>query len=54
MRIHLTSVLVDDQDKALRFCTDVFGFAKKPTFPSGRRAGSPSWPPRPPKARSWS
>jgi catechol 2,3-dioxygenase-like lactoylglutathione lyase family enzyme len=29
MRIHLTSVLIDDQDKALRFYTDVLGFTKK-------------------------
>jgi catechol 2,3-dioxygenase-like lactoylglutathione lyase family enzyme len=29
MRIYLTSVLVDDQDKALRFYTDVLGFVKK-------------------------
>jgi catechol 2,3-dioxygenase-like lactoylglutathione lyase family enzyme len=29
MRIYLTSVLIDDQDKALRFYTDVLGFAKK-------------------------
>jgi catechol 2,3-dioxygenase-like lactoylglutathione lyase family enzyme len=29
MKIYLTSVLVDDQDKALRFYTDVLGFAKK-------------------------
>ena len=29
MRIHLTSVLVDDQDKALRFYTDMLGFQKK-------------------------
>jgi catechol 2,3-dioxygenase-like lactoylglutathione lyase family enzyme len=29
MRIHLASVLVDDQDKALRFYTDVLGFQKK-------------------------
>jgi hypothetical protein len=29
MRINLTSVLVDDQDKALRFYTDVLGFDKK-------------------------
>jgi catechol 2,3-dioxygenase-like lactoylglutathione lyase family enzyme len=27
MRIHLSSVFVDDQDKALRFYTDVLGFA---------------------------
>src|SRR4029453_756534 len=26
MRIYITSVLVDDQDKALRFYTDVLGF----------------------------
>jgi catechol 2,3-dioxygenase-like lactoylglutathione lyase family enzyme len=35
MRIHLTSVLVDDQDKALRFYTDVLGFAKKTDVPLG-------------------
>ena len=29
MRIYLTSVLVDDQEKALRFYTDVLGFRKK-------------------------
>ncbi|MBL7486730.1 VOC family protein [Frankia sp. AgB1.9] len=29
MRINLTSVFVDDQDKALRFYTEVLGFAKK-------------------------
>jgi catechol 2,3-dioxygenase-like lactoylglutathione lyase family enzyme len=29
MRIDLASVLVDDQDKALRFYTDVLGFEKK-------------------------
>jgi catechol 2,3-dioxygenase-like lactoylglutathione lyase family enzyme len=29
MRIYLTSVLIDDQDKALRFYTDVLGFTKK-------------------------
>jgi catechol 2,3-dioxygenase-like lactoylglutathione lyase family enzyme len=35
MRINLTSVLVDDQDKALRFYTDVLGFAKKTEIPLG-------------------
>ncbi|MBA3527886.1 MAG: VOC family protein [Propionibacteriaceae bacterium] len=35
MRIHLTSVLVDDQDKALRFYTDVLGFVKKTEIPLG-------------------
>jgi catechol 2,3-dioxygenase-like lactoylglutathione lyase family enzyme len=29
MRINVTSVLVDDQDKALRFYTEVLGFVKK-------------------------
>ena len=29
MKIKLTSVYVDDQDKALHFYTDVLGFAKK-------------------------
>ena len=29
MRITVTSVLVDDQDKALRFYTDILGFRKK-------------------------
>ena len=29
LRIHLSSVLVDDQDKALRFYADVLGFQKK-------------------------
>jgi catechol 2,3-dioxygenase-like lactoylglutathione lyase family enzyme len=28
MRINLASVLVDDQEKALRFYTDVLGFGK--------------------------
>jgi catechol 2,3-dioxygenase-like lactoylglutathione lyase family enzyme len=35
MRIHLTSVLVDDQDKALRFYTEVLGFSKKTELPLG-------------------
>ncbi len=35
MRINLTSVLVDDQDKALRFSTDVLGFEKKTEIPLG-------------------
>ena len=29
MKIKLTSVYVDDQDKALRFYTEVLGFNKK-------------------------
>ena len=35
MRIHLTSVLVDDQDKALAFYTEVLGFTKKTEVPMG-------------------
>ena len=35
MRIYITSVLVDDQDKALRFYTDVLGFVKKNDVPVG-------------------
>ena len=35
MRIKLTSVYVDDQDKALRFYTEVLGFAKKADFRQG-------------------
>ena len=37
MRIDLASVLVDDQDKALRFYTDVLGFEKKTEIPLGAR-----------------
>jgi catechol 2,3-dioxygenase-like lactoylglutathione lyase family enzyme len=33
MRIYLTSVLVDNQEKALRFYTDVLGFVKKHDIP---------------------
>ncbi|UJB39740.1 VOC family protein [Streptomyces sp. A1-5] len=35
MRIHLTSVFVDDQEKAVRFYTDVLGFVKKNDVPLG-------------------
>jgi catechol 2,3-dioxygenase-like lactoylglutathione lyase family enzyme len=34
-RITITSVLVDDQAKALRFYTDVLGFVKKTDIPLG-------------------
>lgn len=34
-RINLTSVFVDDQEKALRFYTDVLGFVKKNDVPLG-------------------
>jgi catechol 2,3-dioxygenase-like lactoylglutathione lyase family enzyme len=35
MKIKLTSIYVDDQDKALRFYTDVLGFVKKADFSQG-------------------
>src|ERR1700722_10557121 len=35
MQIKLTSVFVDDQEKALKFYTDVLGFQKKMDFPGG-------------------
>ena len=36
MKIKLTSVYVDDQDNALRFYTNVLGFAKKADFSRGQ------------------
>jgi catechol 2,3-dioxygenase-like lactoylglutathione lyase family enzyme len=36
MKIKLTSVLVDDQDKALKFYTEVLGFVKKRDIPVGK------------------
>jgi predicted enzyme related to lactoylglutathione lyase len=35
MKIKLTTVYVDDQDKALRFYTEVLGFIKKADFSNG-------------------
>jgi catechol 2,3-dioxygenase-like lactoylglutathione lyase family enzyme len=35
MRIHLASILVDDQDKALQFYTEVLAFEKKEDIPLG-------------------
>jgi predicted enzyme related to lactoylglutathione lyase len=35
MKIKVTSVYVDDQDKALRFYTEVLGFTKKTDFSQG-------------------
>jgi len=35
IRIAVTSVLVDDQAKALRFYTEVLGFVKKKDLPAG-------------------
>jgi glyoxylase I family protein len=36
MRIKLSSIMVDDQDKALKFYTDVLGFRKKHDIPIGQ------------------
>jgi catechol 2,3-dioxygenase-like lactoylglutathione lyase family enzyme len=36
MEIKLTSVFVDDQDKALKFYTEALGFVKKMEFPAGK------------------
>jgi predicted enzyme related to lactoylglutathione lyase len=35
MKIALTTIYVDDQEKALRFYTDVLGFVKKADFSQG-------------------
>ena len=35
MKIYVTSVFVDDQDKALKFYTKVLGFIKKTDLPAG-------------------
>ena len=35
MKIKLTSVMVDDQDKALKFYTGILGFVKKTEIPLG-------------------
>lgn len=47
-RITLTSVFVDDQEKALRFYTDVLGFEKRTDVPVGEHrwltVGSPEQP----------
>jgi len=36
MKIKISSVYVDDQDKALRFYTEVLGFVKKTDIPAGK------------------
>lgn len=36
MKIKLTSVFVEDQEKALRFYTEVLGFVKKLDLPVGK------------------
>lgn len=48
MKIKLTSIYVNDQEKALRFYTDVLGFVKKADFTQGPfrwlTVGSPEEP----------
>lgn len=39
MKIKVTSIYVDDQEKALRFYTDVMGFQKKADSPRGHSDG---------------
>ncbi len=36
MKINLTSVMVDDQNKALKFYTEILGFIKKTELPAGK------------------
>lgn len=36
MKINLTSVFVDEQDKALTFYTEILGFEKKADVPAGK------------------
>jgi predicted enzyme related to lactoylglutathione lyase len=36
MKIKLTSVMVDNQDKALKFYTEILGFVKKRDIPLGK------------------
>ena len=51
MKIKLTTIMVDDQDKALKFYTEVLGFAKKFEIPVGEyrwlTVVSPDGPERP-------
>ena len=35
MRIKLASIMVDNQDRALKFYTEIFGFVKKHDIPVG-------------------
>ncbi len=39
VKIKLTSIYVDDQEKGLRFYTEVLGFVKKDDFTGARFAG---------------
>ena len=53
MKIVITSVLVDDQDKALAFYTDVLGFVKKTEFPAGEHRWLTVVSPEAPDGPSW-
>ena len=48
MRIHLTSIFVDDQAKALAFYTEILGFEKRSDVPMGEHSwltvGNPGEP----------
>jgi catechol 2,3-dioxygenase-like lactoylglutathione lyase family enzyme len=52
MKIKITSLYVDDQDKALRFYTEVLGFAKKLTSVRAHIVGLPWFLRRSPMGRS--
>jgi catechol 2,3-dioxygenase-like lactoylglutathione lyase family enzyme len=39
MKIKLSNVIVDDQEKALKFYTEVMGFVKKTEIPLGNLDG---------------
>jgi len=41
MKIQLTDVVVDDQDKALKFYVEVLGFVKKQDFPDDDKSSNP-------------
>ena len=51
MRVNLASVLVDDQDKALRFYPETLGFKKKTDFPVGEARWLTVVPPEDPTPR---
>ena len=53
MKIVITSVLVDDQDKALAFYTEKLGFVKKTEFPAGEHRWLTVVPPMRPTDPSW-
>jgi catechol 2,3-dioxygenase-like lactoylglutathione lyase family enzyme len=39
MKIKVTSVMVDNQDKALKFYTEILGFVKKRDIPLAKHEG---------------